>query len=128
MLTQKFTIASLFGVRYHDRIFVIDHLKIRIKGIVVDIDRHNRSLSPGLFVDGPDIRTWLVSLIGIPAHIQRRFQTICDLRIDVGAEIPAIIVETLAFVSAHLIHMAQVEEIINFLAATVDGKIVLVLW
>ena len=95
--------------------------------VAVDPGLGSGPVGPRLLVHGPDGRERLVLLVHIAGQGDIGPQVVGDLRVHVGTEVPAVVVQGTAPVRTHHVHVTEVEEVLDLLRAAVDGQVVLAL-
>ena len=112
-----------------DRVLGLEHLVVEAREVVVPVDPGlgGGTVGPCLLVHGPDGRERLVLLIHVAGEGDVGAQAVGDLRIHVGTEVPAVVVQGAAAVGTHHVHVTEVEEVLDLLRTAVDGQVVLAL-
>ena len=124
-------VTGVGAVRGHHRVLVLQELRVVVRELLAilgdDPGMGRRGVGPSLLVHRPDGRHRLVGFVGIAAQGEGGTQTVGDLRIHVGTEVPPVIVQGPAGIGTFLVHVAEVEEVGDLVGRTVHGEVVLAL-
>ena len=116
------TEARIIRIDFCYRVRLIGEVRIlrRIFCIPIKIWTGRWAIGPRLFVYTPDVRIWLVFLVLIATQRYGGFEPICNTGINIGTEIPTVIIHRVTFVTTHLLGITHIEEIINLLRTTIQ--------
>ena len=95
--------------------------------VTVNPCRRCRSECPCLLIYCPNISKRLILFIYITTQSNGSFQTVSDLCIYIWTEIPSIVIQRTAFIWTFLFQIAQVEEVLDPVRATIHTDIILFL-
>ena len=124
-------VAGIIAVRGHHRVLVLEELGVIVRKLLAVVGGEprvgGRGVGPTLLVHRPDRGHRLVRLVRVAAQGEGGAETVRDARVHVRAEVVPVIVQGSALVGAFLVHVADVEEVVDLPVASVHGQVVLAL-